>query len=504
MFCGNCGTELKEEEQFCPNCGKPIERKKSSIENGNTSEKVHAFSLTKILIAVLLIFTIVFCFLGYKVLFGGKGGNTKEVVEVKETKEAGLLSSKKYLAVVTNSEQKYGYINDKGEEAIECQFDYARDFYDSGIAVVGKLVAEDTFNYGLIDTSGKMILDYSYVEIQDFSDNGLAVVVKEDGIGDDGYVEYKAGYINQKGEEVIPCQFSYAFAFSNGYAQVADENDYRGYINEKGKQVIPFSYWDATSFNKNGFALVRDELSEEYYCINTKGQVVFDNHAIYGNWISDDGLVAATEWGMDDEGESESSYYFVNENGEKAFDKEFADTSWFSNGLAAVSDSSNQWGYIDTKGEFVIPYKYDFAAMFNEDGYAVVGKMSYSEEDYDEEYYDEYKYGVVNQSGEEIITCKFGWIEYLGDGLWVCTNGGFDGNVALINSEEKVLVPYFQGKIEELGDNGWIAKGTCISRDYSEESETVYYQYSYLDKEGNKVLELPREYIYAGAFRKTK
>ena len=46
----------------------------------------------------------------------------------------------------------------------------------------------------------------------------------------------------------------------------------------------------------------------------------------------------------------------------------------FSEGLAAVKKGS-KWGYIDTKGEVVIPFEYDVAYVFNE-GLAVVGKLS--------------------------------------------------------------------------------------------------------------------------------
>jgi WG containing repeat len=38
----------------------------------------------------------------------------------------------------------------------------------------------------------------------------------------------------------------------------------------------------------------------------------------------------------------------------------------FSEGLAAVANNKDQWGYIDVKGKLVIGYAYNFADTFNE------------------------------------------------------------------------------------------------------------------------------------------
>ena len=52
----------------------------------------------------------------------------------------------------------------------------------------------------------------------------------------------KYGYINERGEMVIPCQYDSAGNFSsNGLARVKIDGKY-GYINEKGEVVIPAEY----------------------------------------------------------------------------------------------------------------------------------------------------------------------------------------------------------------------------------------------------------------------
>ena len=81
---------------------------------------------------------------------------------------------------------KYGYINTKGEQIVECKFDYAYDFNE-----------------------------------------GFALVQK------DG----KWGYINTKGEQIVECKFDYAYDFNEGFALVKKDGKW-GYINTKGCFVI--------------------------------------------------------------------------------------------------------------------------------------------------------------------------------------------------------------------------------------------------------------------------
>ena len=75
-----------------------------------------------------------------------------------------------------------------------------------------------------------------YDEVYDFS-NGLAKVKRND----------KSGFINTKGEEVIPCVYDYIESFADGLALIAQDNKW-GYINIKGEEVIPCIYDLAHSF----------------------------------------------------------------------------------------------------------------------------------------------------------------------------------------------------------------------------------------------------------------
>lgn len=93
------------------------------------------------------------------------------------------------------------------------------------------------------------------------------------------------GFINKSGEFVIEPQYAFAFDFSCGLAAVnlkrtwyKTENGARyyenhfGYINERGQTVIPFAYDEAWPFNKYGVAVVAD--LKRSYLIDTEGKEI--------------------------------------------------------------------------------------------------------------------------------------------------------------------------------------------------------------------------------------
>ena len=66
------------------------------------------------------------------------------------------------------------------------------------------------------------------------------------------------GFVDEKGEEVIPCQWKLAKDFSGGLAPVKNEQDKWGYIDKTGKVVIPYQFKDAESFD-GGWAHIVSE-----------------------------------------------------------------------------------------------------------------------------------------------------------------------------------------------------------------------------------------------------
>ena len=136
------------------------------------------------------------------------------------------------------------------------------------------------------------------------------------------------GYVNNKGEIVIPLQYRHwpphyfyrgAPHFEYGAAGIfsADHDYLVAFFNSYGEQITPFMFAEARNFS-GGFAA-----------------------AATGTWV--EGLT----WG------------FVDTNGSIAIPFEFSHTGYFAEGLAAVL-RDGYWGFINKSGDVVIPFMTEF------------------------------------------------------------------------------------------------------------------------------------------------
>jgi hypothetical protein len=119
---------------------------------------------------------------------------------------------------------RYGVLNRKGQEIIACEHEsITRDKHVF-------IVQHDWDMWALFDSTGQALTPFSYERIYPFSD-GLAVVEKNE----------LYGYINDKGQEVIKPQFSFARDFGYDHlAWVTTTDDQHIWIDRRGKKVRNF------------------------------------------------------------------------------------------------------------------------------------------------------------------------------------------------------------------------------------------------------------------------
>jgi len=133
---------------------------------------------------------------------------------------------------------------------------------------------KNTTMWGYIDGKGNFIVPPIYDYANGFSE-GLALVIKYDkGI-------LKSGYIDETGKEVIPCEYSEAKSFSEGLAAVKRGGFINkwGFIDKTGTEVIPLKYHYAGSFSE-GLAVVAEEHYKYGYIDKTGTEVIplkYDN-----------------------------------------------------------------------------------------------------------------------------------------------------------------------------------------------------------------------------------
>lgn len=156
-----------------------------------------------------------------------------------------------------------------GEEVIAPKFNFIGEFDAEGFApaAVPDPQSPERSLWGFINTKGEMVIppqfrcEYGEDEIPcgPFVD-GVARVVRERKTGDKPEdAVYEFGFINRTGTYVVPPQFLYANNFSEGLAAVRVGKDYQtarvGYINPQGEMVIQPQFLAAGSF-QNGYSPV--------------------------------------------------------------------------------------------------------------------------------------------------------------------------------------------------------------------------------------------------------
>jgi len=352
--------------------------------------------------------------------------------------------SEGYAAVQDADTELWGYIDVHGKTVIKPQFMVAGSFINGSTAV-----KEPEGGFGIIDRRGKFIVEPIYRTISYFKEGFVRAVDMETG-------EY--WFLNEEGEKVFG-PYKDAFLFHDGKALVNETEENRDwfYIDKKGKKYpfneevqIQMAKWDVVDdfWTQNAYLDFSEgypeQINDSYVAVNEKGEAIspeykylepFDRDGyarariqkgedeFYGivdkqyNWViepeysslykSDYGyVVAEKEW--------EEIYIVMDLKGNVVFtgwkEDEFIlnydyDLSKGNPLSAYMRDNNHKEGYIDWDHSILIPFKYDAAYAFAEDGsYAVVKKNGF--------------YGVIDKKGNWILKPKFvGFSSYGGPDL---------------------------------------------------------------------------------------
>ncbi len=119
-------------------------------------------------------------------------------------------------------------------------------------------------------------------------------------------------------------------------------------------------------------------------------------------------------------------------------DSEYDDAGVFTGGLVAVQ-KGEKWGYVNAKGETVIPFNYEAVPEYSatkrsvtpyecSEGYVTVLKNG--------------KYGVISNEGKEIVPCQYRYITTVHDGRAFVSNDGSVWGLLLIDEAASSGIKY--------------------------------------------------------------
>jgi hypothetical protein len=227
------------------------------------------------------------------------------------------------------------FIDKDGKSVIPDPFPWDDNFYFNRIRF-----GEDGM-YGMYDENWKVVIPAEYKYLGSCTEDGL-ILFSEDG------KEY--GYLDKDGKVVIPEQFAGAYSFAGGIAVVLEKKDdgYRyGVIDKKGNFLI--DYQKKQMYNLGEGRVACKNASTGKYCVWDK-------------------------------------------TGNEIISAKYDDINPFTCGLANV-EKNGKWGYINTKGEEVIPCRYYKTYSF----YGDVADVQKSEDS---------RWEIIDKKGESLITLK--------------------------------------------------------------------------------------------------
>ena len=322
------------------------------------------------------------------------------------------------------------------------------------------------------------------------------------------------GYINEKGEMVIPAQFKKAYQFSCGRAKVVLDNDCQAFIDgdkriryivPEGEKCDDYFYYGYCRFsNSTGL----------YGMYDTDFNIAIPNEFTSLGRMTKDGLVSAEKG-------------YINKEGEGVLMLSYNSLGDFNDGVAVVTTQTDTdvyyedygWyhsttykdGAINTHGKLVIDTIYDRL-------YSIGGNRL--------AYYKNRGFGLLDTRGNVITDPMFDVCYFYGDGdimpvrreniwMYVDRNGkmafqelyqyaepfyegvacvtldymkeGCESPRVLINKQGKVIFSLKENQYWETSYHN----GLCMIREYTREEDAEHYSYKeeckYIDKKGNTI-----------------
>ncbi len=279
--------------------------------------------------------------------------------------------------------------------------------------------------YGLIDFEGKQITEPIYDSIDSLPYKEGELLVSQEG---------KTGVINIKGNLMV--DISYGSIEVDGYYKDENKYKYAGYI---------------TSITTNeGY---------RYGYVNYKGQKVLENEYNEISRIND----------IDDDENAylisaKNGQYGVIKNKEQILNNEYQSIRYDGTNNLFVIEKSRKFGVADINGNVIIEPTYNQiditgaylyaqneqgTTIFNSNGTEANINTNISILNTDSDKYkirinneNGSKYGVINESGEQVIEEKYNYIEYLYDNYFIVSNENSKLGVIDNKENEKIKIEY--------------------------------------------------------------
>lgn len=404
---------------------------------------------------------------------------------------------------------KFGYINQDKEIVIPIEWD--------GIySIIRKIPCHSDCRYTTVDEKDDLFINHIAIAkkankqylinesgIIHITEQGVPVF-EEEGFDDIGSLgdnlipiktDNKWGYVDTDGALIIYPEYSYSHVFQDGYCIIGNNGKY-GVIDKSNSLIIDviydgIEYWESSAWivsvhSKKGY-ISPDRtwnIEPQYDKI-----IPLNDNLIGVGKIKEPETYHVSHWTPD-------MVYGIIDKSEKIIcNIEYEFISRFSNKRALIQ-KNNKYGYINDRGQIIIPLKYDKAVEFC-NGTAIVGVNTHEWDDK-----DTFKYTIIDIMGNELCPCRFDHIEPTN------VNSVFrifeDNRVGLIDNHGHIIVDVRYNRIEDFSEGLAVVINTStydkwIYDDLNDfHVESTIDQCGYIDMDGKMVI--PQIYSKASPF----
>ena len=274
------------------------------------------------------------------------------------------------------------------------EISFIGEYFETGREVLGTFSLTSNFEANIsngdksVNNSnliGSIASNAKYIDADELGkfENGFAIIRKGT----------RMGILNSNGDQILPYgeykpPILLQEKFINGFMILqnirSDKGAIQGFVNRQGKLTwLPLNNYIERPFNKDGKAIVRNGRllpgnPNYYYVIDTFGKPT-------GRYLSEKEFYRANQYvvgedlvpfSMSDTKNGKILFGFVDYFGKVIIEPKYNKVERFSEGLAAVCKPDEygveKWGFINTKGETIIPFTYSIMPEAFSDGLALV------------------------------------------------------------------------------------------------------------------------------------
>lgn len=233
---------------------------------------------------------------------------------------------------------------------------------------------------------------------------------------------------------VIAQKFTDADFFVNGLAkvEVGDSKDY--FIDTNGNIKSGNATFDEAKSFSNGYARVKKD--GLYGLVDANINYVIQPMYYNLGDVAANGLLRCRV-------SSSGKYGYVNTKGEKVIDYQFDYANTFYDGVAAVK-IGDKWGLINSSGNFIVAPKYATLYYAGSNRYLFASEIS-SSSSYSR------LYGLMDASGKEVVPATYKYINGIEDdtsGRFKATNA--NGKCGFIDGNGNVIVDFVYNRVGEF------------------------------------------------------